>query len=322
MLAHQPSPSTEGTHVSDRATWRAAARPGWQQRPSSRPSWRHDAAELQRGSPGPAPTYADARSRSLTWERRNLDLRYARTTGKIGSNRPHLRALARAGHAVHATPPMPDKSRARLKTKNSHLPARSADTFHGRWNKGTHAPRATNVPDMSPGQARIDAPGRTRASSTHLGRRLLRPAGTSAIRVFWHLRAAHGRGDAKAATRTRACESGRQRCGGAHIAVGRALLALARPSGQPAPLLPCRTSAPAEIADGPRAPLPTKYGAQRRRDDNHHRLLCVLAALERDAPACTTTQRGTDAGDFRSTRSEGKEGRAIVGKGRTETRGT
>ena len=99
---------------------------------------------------------------------------------------------------------MPAKPRARLKTKNSHLPGRSADAFDGRWNKGTHAPRAINVPKMSPGQARIDAPGRTRASSTHLGRRLLRPAGTSAIRVFWHLRAAHGRGDAKAATRGRA----------------------------------------------------------------------------------------------------------------------
>ena len=99
---------------------------------------------------------------------------------------------------------MPAKPSARLKTKNSHLPGRSADAFDGRWNKGTHAPRAINVPKMSPGQARIDAPGRTRASSTHLGRRLLRPAGTSAIRVFWHLRAAHGRGDAKAATRGRA----------------------------------------------------------------------------------------------------------------------
>ena len=37
---------------------------------------------------------------------------------------------------------------------------------------------------------------------------------------------------------------------------------------QPGPLLLCATGASAEVADGPRAPLPTTYGAQRRRDDD------------------------------------------------------
>ena len=102
-----------------------------------------------------------------------------------------------------------------------------------------------------------------------------------------------------------------------------------RPAGTGTPIrVACSSPAmshqrPRRDCRRPASTIAYKIGAQRRRDDDQTIAFSRAAAhIRTDAPACTTTQRGTDAGDFRSRRGEGKEGRAIVGKGRTETRGT
>ena len=113
----------------------------------------------------------------------------------------------------------------------------------------------------------------------------------------------------------RACESGTQSCGGANITVGSALQ---RQAGLPGSLvLSCHAPpAPPRRSPTAREHHCLQHMAPKGAGTTTKPLL--LGSLERDALACTTTQRGTDSGDFWSTWSEGKEGRAIVGKGRME----